>query len=105
MAIAGWLAFVAIALFAGSAVGTVHPSDDGSNHGDSATADRIVDNAYPDRAGETVLVQASKNSGTTARDPEFRAAVNDVVKGVSAQPGVVKVKSPYGARQHRPDLC
>ncbi|MET0601922.1 MAG: MMPL family transporter [Baekduia sp.] len=97
MAIAGWLAFVAIALFAGSAVGTVHPSDDGSNHGDSATADRIVDGAYPDRAGETVLVQASEKSGTTARDPEFRAAVNDVVKGVSAQPGVVKVKSPYGA--------
>jgi putative drug exporter of the RND superfamily len=96
-AIAGWLVFVALALFIGSAVGTVHPSDDGSNHGDSATADRIVDGAYPDRAGETVLVQASEKSGTTARDPEFRAAVDDVVKGVSAQPGVVKVKSPYGA--------
>ncbi len=97
MAIAGWLAFVAIALFAGSAVGTVHPSDEGSDNGDSATADRIVDSAYPDRAGETVLVQASEKSGTTARDPEFRAAVGDVVKGVSAQPGVIKVKSPYGA--------
>jgi uncharacterized membrane protein YdfJ with MMPL/SSD domain len=97
MAIAGWLAFVAIALFAGSAVGTVHPSDDSSGHGDSATADRIVDAAYPDRAGETVLVQSSAKSATTARDPEFRAAVDDVVKGVADLPGVIKVKSPYGA--------
>jgi RND superfamily putative drug exporter len=96
-AIAGWLVFVAIALFIGSAVGTVTPSDDNSGHGDSATADRIVDNAYPDRAGETVLVQAPAESGTTARDPAFRATVNDVVKGVSGQPGVVGVKSPYGA--------
>jgi uncharacterized membrane protein YdfJ with MMPL/SSD domain len=97
MAIAGWLAFVAIALFAGSAVGTVHPSGDDSGHGDSAKADRIVDGAYPDRADETVLVQASEKSGTTSQDPAFRAAVDDVVAGVSAQPGVVKVKSPYGA--------
>jgi uncharacterized membrane protein YdfJ with MMPL/SSD domain len=96
-AIAGWLAFVAIALFVGSAVGTVTPSDDNSGHGDSATADRIVDAANPDRAGETVLIQASTKSGTTARDPAFRAAVDDVVRGVSQQPGVVHVKSPYGA--------
>jgi hypothetical protein len=97
MAIAGWLAFVAIALFAGSAVGTVTPSDDNSGHGDSATADRIVDDAYPDRASETVLVQAPAKSGVTAHDPSFRATVNDVVRGVSGQPGVIKVKSPYGA--------
>ncbi len=96
-AIAGWLVFVALALFIGSAVGTVTPADDNSGHGDSATADRIVDNAYPDRAGETVLVQAPAKSGTTARDPAFRATVDDVVKGVSGQPGVVHVKSPYGA--------
>jgi uncharacterized membrane protein YdfJ with MMPL/SSD domain len=96
-AIAGWLVFVAIALFVGSAVGTVTPSDDGSGHGDSATADRIVNDAYPDRADETVLVQAPAQGGTTARDPGFRATVDDVVRRVSAQPGVVNVKSPYGA--------
>jgi uncharacterized membrane protein YdfJ with MMPL/SSD domain len=94
-AIAGWLVFVALALFIGSAVGTVTPSDDSSGHGDSATADRIVNDAYPDRANETVLVQASGKSGTTARDPGFRATVDDVVKRVSAQPGVLHVKSPY----------
>jgi uncharacterized membrane protein YdfJ with MMPL/SSD domain len=94
-AIAGWLVFVALALFVGSSVGTVTPSDDGSGHGDSATADRIVNDAYPDRANETVLVQASEKRGTTARDPGFRATVDDVVKRVSAQPGVIHVKSPY----------
>ncbi|HEX5922934.1 MAG TPA: MMPL family transporter [Baekduia sp.] len=94
-AIAGWLVFVALALFVGSSVGTVTPSDDGSGHGDSATADRIVNDAYPDRANETVLVQASEKSGTTARDPGFRATVDDVVKRVSVQPGVIHVKSPY----------
>jgi uncharacterized membrane protein YdfJ with MMPL/SSD domain len=96
LAIAGWLAFVAIALFAGSAVRTVHPSDQGG-HGDSATADSIVDDAYPDRAGETVLVQAPEKSGKTARDPGFRAAVDDVVRRVTGLPGVIDVKSPYGA--------
>ena len=58
---------------------------------------RIVNDAYPDRANETVLVQASEKSGTTARDPGFRATVDDVVKRVSAQPGVIHIKSPYGA--------
>jgi len=96
MAISGWLAFVLIALVIGSAVGTVTPSDDNSGHGDSATADRIVDAANPDRAGETVLVQ-SKDARTTTSDAAFRAAVDDVVRGVAAQPGVVHVKSPYGA--------
>ena len=104
MAIAGWLVFVAIALFAGSAVGTVHPSDEGG-HGDSATADRIVDGAYPDRADETVLVQASEKSGKTARDPEFRAAVDDVVKGVSAATGRHQGEVALRGGQHRPDLC
>ena len=93
-AIAGWLAFVLIALVVGNAVGTIVPPDDGG-HGDSETADRIVDTAYPDRAGETVLIQAPAKGGTTARDPAFRATVDDVVSGVSAQRGVVDVKSPY----------
>jgi RND superfamily putative drug exporter len=92
-AIAGWLAFVLAALVIGNAVGTIHPNDDGSGHGDSATADRILDDAYPDQASETVLVQGKK--GTTASDPEFKATVNAVIKGVSGKPGVVEVQSPY----------
>jgi uncharacterized membrane protein YdfJ with MMPL/SSD domain len=94
-AIVGWLAFVLVALVVGTAVGTVNPSNNDGGHGDSARADRIVDGAYPDRASETVLVQAPAKSDTTARDPGFRRTVRDVVGGVSAQPGVVEVESPY----------
>src|SRR5215210_778546 len=93
-AIVGWLAFVLVAFVIGNATGTVNPKDDGG-HGDSATADRIVDDAYPDRADETVIVQAKDGSRATARDPEFRATVADVAKGVAAQPGVIEVESPY----------
>jgi len=92
-AIAGWLAFVLAALVIGNAVGTITPNDDNSGHGDSATADRIVDDAYPDQASETVLVQGKK--GTTATDPAFKATVAAVVRGVSGKPGVVEVQSPY----------
>jgi RND superfamily putative drug exporter len=94
-AIVGWLAFVLIALFIGSSVGTVSPSDEGSQHGDSKTGDQIVNDAYPDRASETVLVQAPDGSKLRAKSPEFRAAVDDVVRGVSGKPGVIEVQSPY----------
>ena len=94
-AIAGWLAFVLAALAIGSAVGTVTPSDDGSQHGDSAKADKIVNDAYPDQASETVLVQGKGKM--KASDPAFRATVAAVVRGVSGKPGVVSVKSPYAA--------
>ncbi|HWH94014.1 MAG TPA: MMPL family transporter, partial [Baekduia sp.] len=96
-AIVGWLAFVLVAIVIGTAVGTVNSSDDDGGHGDSATADRIVNGAYPDRASETVLVQAKSDGGKqlTARDPKFKAAVDDVVAAVKGKPGVVNVVSPY----------
>ncbi len=94
-AIVGWLAFVLVAMFVGSAVGTVNPSDDGSQHGDSKTGDQIVDGAYPDRADETVLIQAKDGSKLRVGSPEFKAAVQDVVDGVAKQKGVVEVQSPY----------
>jgi uncharacterized membrane protein YdfJ with MMPL/SSD domain len=95
-AIAGWLAFVVVAVAIGSFVGTVNPTSDDSQHGDSAKADHIVSDAYPDRASETVLVQA-KDGGKrlTAADPKFKAAVEDVVAGVTGKPGVGDVQSPY----------
>ncbi|QEC47653.1 MMPL family transporter [Baekduia soli] len=96
-AIAGWFVFVLIAVFAGSSVGTVHPSNDSGGHGDSARADRIVNDAYPDRADESVLIQSTAGHPRTAKDPEFRRTVADVVAGVTRQPGVVDVQSPYTA--------
>src|ERR1044071_4974583 len=97
-AIIGWLAFVLAALFLGSAVGTVNPTGDGSQHGDWKFGDEIVDKAYPGRADETVLVQASDGSKLRVTSPEFKAAVDDVVAGVSKQPGVAEVQSPYAKR-------
>jgi uncharacterized membrane protein YdfJ with MMPL/SSD domain len=95
-AIVGWLAFVLVAVAIGSAVGTVNPANSNdSGHGDSAKADRILDDAYPDRADESVIVQAKGGSGATARDPEFRRTVDGVVAAVSKQRGVIEVESPY----------
>ncbi|HET6506589.1 MAG TPA: MMPL family transporter [Baekduia sp.] len=94
-AIVGWLAFVLAALLVGSAVGTVHRNDDGSQHGDSKIGDQLTSKAFPDRADETVLVQAKDGSRARVTSPEFRATVGDVVHGVSGKPGVVDVQSPY----------
>jgi RND superfamily putative drug exporter len=94
-AISGWLLFVLAALFIGSAVGTVHRDQDGSQHGDSKVGDAIVDEAYPDRADETVLIQAKDGSKLRATSPEFQAAVRAVEAGVRRQPGVIELKSPY----------
>src|SRR3954468_20725132 len=94
-AIVGWLAFVVVAFVIGNAVGTVNPKDEGG-HGGSGKADQILKDAYPDRASETVMVQAASKSGVTANSPEFRAAVRDVARGVAGKPGVVEIDSPYG---------
>src|SRR3954462_5717908 len=88
IAIAGWLAFVLAALMIGNAVGTVHPNDDGSVHGDSATADRLLDDAYPDQAAETVMVQAK--GAVRSDDAAVKATVAAVIRGVSGKHGVVE---------------
>ncbi len=95
LAIAGWLAFVVLAVVAGGMVSTVHPSNDSSQHGDSARADRLLDGAYPDRADERILVEG--HQGLTAKDPRFRAAVADVAAAVAKQRGVADVETPYQA--------
>src|SRR4051812_18194991 len=101
-AIVGWLAFVLIAVAVGTAVGSVHPSGDDSTHGDSGRADRIISDAYPDRASETVLVQ-SRHDGPTASSAEFRQTVADVAGAVGRRPGVTDVVSPY-AKGHAGQL-
>jgi RND superfamily putative drug exporter len=93
-AIAGWLAFVVVAVVAGGMVGTVHPTGQ-SNHGDTAKAQKILDGAWAHRANESVLVQAPHGSGVTADKAEFRRTVDAVVAGVSKQRGVAEVQSPY----------
>ena len=53
--------------------------------------DRILDESFATPAGETVLVQSRT---LTTKDPAFEAAVEDVVRRVSAVPVVTNVRSP-----------
>ena len=95
-AIFGWLAFVVIALFAGSTIGMQAASQDDSGVGESGRADKIVSNGFKstkDHETETVLVQA-KGKGVTVKDASFRTTVRDIERGVAKQKYVSKVKSP-----------
>ncbi|HSD80426.1 MAG TPA: MMPL family transporter, partial [Solirubrobacteraceae bacterium] len=91
-AIWGWLAFVAIALVIGSVVGTKDSSQN-TNVGQSGKAEKIFDDAFPQHASESVLVQAPQ--GLDVRDAQVRRAVDQVVAAVSGKPGVTAVASPY----------
>jgi uncharacterized membrane protein YdfJ with MMPL/SSD domain len=90
-AILGWLAFVVAAIVLGSAVGTKQIPQDESGVGQSARAQQILHDKFPLRAGEQVLIQ-SKTS--TVRDPQFRAAVGDVVGRLSRLSSVQDLRSP-----------
>jgi len=90
-AIFGWLAFVVAAVVIGGAVGTQTPTDY-VGPGESGRADKLVNDHFPDHAGESVLIQAP--GGGSVRDAGVRRAVDDVIAGVGTQPGVEAVRSP-----------
>ena len=87
----GWLAFVLVAFAVGSAVGmnTIDPNEPGP--GESGRMDRILDAGFNQPAGESVLVQSSS---LRASDPAFKAAIADVVAGISKVKVVQNVRSP-----------
>ena len=91
-AIFGWLAFVVAAVVLGGALGTKQLTDNDTLPGESGRAARILDDGFKQPASETVLVQSSN---LTASSPAFRAAVDDVVRRVSAVGVVTNVQSPY----------
>ena len=93
-AILGWLAFVVAAIVLGAAIGTKHIAQDANGVGESARADKVLHDQFPQQASEQVLVQ----SGTlTAKDPQFRATVQDVVGRLSQLSTVEHVRSPLTA--------
>jgi RND superfamily putative drug exporter len=77
-AILGWLAFVAIALVLGSAVGTNTIKDEDQGAGEAARADRIINESFSSSAEESVLIQ------TKGRD---RAALQSGVRDVQSALG------------------
>ena len=87
----GWVVFVVVAFGLGGMVSmkTIDPNTSGP--GESGRMDRILEAGFKQPAGESVLIQ-SRALRTT--DPAFRAAIEDVVSGVSALGVVQHVRSP-----------
>jgi uncharacterized membrane protein YdfJ with MMPL/SSD domain len=88
----GWLAFVIVAFGLGGLVGmkTIDPNAPGPR--ESGRMDSILDAGFKRPAGESVLVQSQSLRAT---DPAFKAAVKDVVSGVSNLNVVQNVRSPF----------
>jgi uncharacterized membrane protein YdfJ with MMPL/SSD domain len=93
-AIFGWLAL----MFGLFVISIVSPMKmivfETSGPGESGRADTILFEDFKQPAGEEVLVQSGS---LTAADPEFRAAVEDVVAEVGSLDVVKKVESPFAS--------
>src|SRR4051812_45416829 len=87
----GWLAFVLVVFAAGNMVGTTNISDVDQFSGESHRAEVALDRAGLRPVKEVVFVQSDK---LTLRDPQFRAAVNDVTDRLSGMQYVRAVESP-----------
>ena len=71
----GWLAFVILAFAIGNAVGANNISDVDNFNGESHRAEQALDRAGLRPQSEVVFIQSDK---LTIKDPQFRAAVQDV---------------------------
>ncbi|MET9443036.1 MMPL family transporter [Streptomyces sp. NPDC006610] len=90
-----WVLFVVLAMGLGSAAGRVDVKESDQLSGEIHTAAKILEDAgIEEPASETVLIQ-SKDGSVKATDPEFRAAVTDVVEAVEATGEVADVTTPY----------
>jgi uncharacterized membrane protein YdfJ with MMPL/SSD domain len=92
-AILGWLAFVILAVGIGGSVGTRTLTDAEYGIGESSRADEVVDDHFPDKERESVLVQS--RTGARNGDADFRGVVSDVVTKLESTKGVRAVESPY----------
>ncbi|MGZ4400713.1 MAG: hypothetical protein ACXVYM_07560, partial [Gaiellaceae bacterium] len=90
----GWLACVIVAAQLGGAIGTKTIDPNTSGPGESGRMDKILNTGFKQPAGESVLIQSRSLRAT---DPAFKAAVHDVVAGVSAVRIVKNVRSPLAA--------
>ena len=91
-AVFGWLAFVIVAFGLGRVVGTERLSASEPGPGESGRVQRILNDEFPQPAGEVVLVQSSSQAATSA---PFRAAVQDVIRRLEGQPNVTNIDSPF----------
>ena len=91
-AILGWLAFVFVSLAIGFNLVPQKNLENGEGMpGESGKASQVLKDAYPDEAGEQVLVQSKT---LKASDSQFKAAVADVTKRLEGTKGVTEVAAP-----------
>jgi len=91
-AIFGWLAFAVIVFMVGmNVIGSKQISDIDQFSGESHRAEQALDRAGLRPVEEVVFVQSDE---LTIKDPEFRAAVEDVTGRLSQVKYVENVKSP-----------
>jgi len=87
----GWLAFVVVVFLGGNMVGTTQISAVDQFSGESHRAEAALDRAGLRPVEEAVFIQSGK---LTVKDPEFQAAVKDVMGRLSRLQYVRAVKSP-----------
>src|SRR5215218_6555834 len=87
----GWLAFVILAFAIGNAVGANNISDVDNFNGESHDAEAALDRAGLRTQSEVVFIQSDK---LTIKDPQFKAAVQDVTRSLPKIPYVQNVQSP-----------
>jgi uncharacterized membrane protein YdfJ with MMPL/SSD domain len=90
-AIWGWLAFVVVVFIGGNMIGTTQISAVDQVSGEAHKAEVALDRSGLRPNDEVVFVQSDK---LTIKDPEFRAAVEDVTGRLSKVPYVENIKSP-----------
>ncbi|MEU5400449.1 MMPL family transporter [Streptomyces sp. NPDC005963] len=93
-----WVLFVLVSMVAGSAMGRQDINGSEQLDGETSQAARIADRAgIEEPVSESVLVQA-KDGALKTSAPEFRAAVDAVIKAVQATGEVTGVTSPYTSK-------
>jgi len=92
-AIWGWLGFVVVAVLVSGEIGQKEITTVDQYVGESRRAEQALDRAGLRPNGEVVLVQSET---LTVADPEFRAAIGEVRRGLSGLQYVENVESPLG---------
>src|SRR6266545_817232 len=93
-AVIGWVVFVAAAFSLTFFVSTRELTEVQMSSGNSKVAAEIIDGAgFPDRTGESVIIQHPTQH---AGDPAFRAVVRDVATRLDAMRDVQELQSPLG---------
>jgi RND superfamily putative drug exporter len=93
--ILAWLVFVVAAYLVGGLVGQRNLTDAQMGNGQSGTAVKVFENAFPYHNGEEVLIQS--RSAAESNQAAVSAAVVDLVNRLRRLPTVGDIESPYPA--------